>query len=209
VTVLRLLRRRVVAGVLVALAALVLVGCSPLNQGAVTRDRATGRPALVLALCDGEAVEAVQLMSGYGAERRVLWRIEARRPRRITRIVVDEIPPGFVETVARQGSLPRGSTRMVLAADMTGGKAASHSGSFRLDELRTGVLLHNTLASETSEGELRRSARINCSNNLLLALGLPEWSTWAVWAVPLALVCAYVAVKVLRLRRAASATSAP
>lgn len=198
----RALGRHTVTATLVALASIVLVGCSPVNQGAVTKDRATGRPALVLALCDGEAVEAVELerRTTRGAaidEDGVLWRIEARQPRRITRVVVGKVPSGFVEVVPLEtSSLP---TDMALRAEMTGGTAASHGASFELDELRAGVLLKQ-FGQTTSEGELRRSARINCSNNPLLALGLPEWSTWALPAAAIAGVLG-VALLVVRSQR--------
>lgn len=202
----RVLRRHGATCVLVTLASLVLVGCSPVNQGAVTRDRATGRPALVLALCDGEAVKAVELehRDTAGArieEDRVLWRIEARQPRRVTRVVVGQVPSGFTEVVPFQVSpLPM---NMSLGSEMTGGTAASHGAAFERDELRDGVLLENS-GQVTSEGELERSARINCSDNILLRLGFPEWSTWALPAAALAFVLGIALLVGLSQRRRAN-----
>jgi hypothetical protein len=207
----RALQRHTVTIALVALASIVLAGCSPVNQGAVTKDRATGRPALVLALCDGEAVEAVELehRTTRGArveeEDRVLWRIEARQPRRVTRVVVGEVPSGFVEVVSLPVSpLP---PDMSIGAEMTGGSAAQHGHAFERDELRDGALLKQ-FGQATSEGELRRSARINCSNNPLLALGLPEWSTWALPAAAIAGVLG-IALLVGRSRRRRRASRRP
>lgn len=75
--------------VVVAVGSLFLTACSPLDQAAVTRDRATQQPALRLGLCGGETVSAVTLVSqtvrgDEVVDSETLWRIEATEPSRRT-----------------------------------------------------------------------------------------------------------------------------
>ena len=174
-------RWRLVA-VTVLVAVLGLAGCSPANQGAVTLDAATGRPALVTALCEGEGIAAVRLAeatsgAGHYEEGATIWRIEAQPGQRLSRIVVGEVPNGFVETVALDSAdLP---AEMVLAAESDGGGRAiadDLGGFFVRDELEAGVLVQGQ--TTPSEGDLARHARANCSRSLFAQLGLPPWLDW-------------------------------
>jgi hypothetical protein len=174
-------RRRLVT-VVVLVAVVGLVGCSPANQGAVTLDAATGRPALVTALCEGEGIVAVRLAeatsgAGHYEQGATIWRIEAQSGQRLSRIVVGEVPDGFVVTVALDGAdLP---AEMVLAAESDGGGrgiAGDLGGFFVRDELQAGVLVQGQ--TTPSEGDLARHARANCSRGLFAQLGLPPWLDW-------------------------------
>lgn len=166
-----------------AVAALALAGCSPLNQGAVELDEATGRPALVLALCEDEVVERVELRDPtVRGNTRLLWAARADRPRAVERVVVGNVPSGFTEEVPLAEDLP---PRLSLRAEVEGGLASRHGGSFRLAALDE---------REVSMDQLRDHARANCSNNLLDRLGLPRW----LWYFPLGmLVLAGVIIAVL------------
>jgi hypothetical protein len=197
-------RRRLVAVTVVA-AVLGLAGCSPANQGAVTLDAATGRPALVTALCEGEGIAAVRLAeatsaAGHYEEGATIWRIEARRGQRLSRIVVGEVPVGFVETVALDGAeLP---AEMVLAAESDGGgRAIAHDlGGFVVrDELEVGVLVQGQ--TTPSESDLARHARANCSRSLFAQLGLPPWLDWVALGLLVTLAATSGGLMVRRGRR--------
>lgn len=163
--------------VLIALA-FSLTGCSPAEQGAVTRDETSGLPALVLALCDGEGITGVRLneasLDGAVFTRgRDLWAIEAPTPQRLLQFVVGQVPPGFVERVHLDSSLPG---KMVLTAEADGGLGAAHGGYFESEKLRNGILLSG--GREVSADALERAARRNCSDGFLEAMGLPGWLGW-------------------------------
>lgn len=160
---------------------LLLAGCSPLNQGAVTLDEDSQLPELVLTFCDGEGVEAVRLTEarfedGYYEEGRTLWRIETAAPRPIQTVTVGEVPEGFREVVPLSTDLP---DDLVMMAENggTGGIAAEQGGgAFALSELEPGVLHQD--GDRRSAAGLRRDARTNCSSSLFGSLGLPTWLDW-------------------------------
>ena len=162
-----------------AVASVALTGCSPANQGAVTLDAGTSRPALVLALCDDEFVTAVRLNEattdsyGNSQEGAELWRIEAVGPQRLTRFVVGVVPPGFVERKTLPPQLP---PKLLLEAEMAGGLGAFHGSFFEPSDLQAGVLFQE--GRRVSEAELRRAARGNCTSNPAVLVGLPTWVGW-------------------------------
>jgi hypothetical protein len=155
--------------------ALLLAACSPLDQGAVTLDESTQLPKLVMALCDGEGVEAVRLTTVHFdgnvyEEGRALWRIEATKPVPLESVVAGQVPDGFHEVVALPERLPGG---LLMVAETDGGTAARQGGEFRMSELKPGVLMQS--GERTSAASLRRSARMNCSPGVAQSLGLPSW----------------------------------
>lgn len=165
--------RRVLA--LSALAA-TTTACTPADQAALTVDEPTGRPTLVIALCPDEVVEAVRLSvestDEYGSpqEGELLWRVEAEAPERVTQIVAGVAPPGFTEEVAL-ADLPPGR-RMVMVAEVSGGLAAEHgeASSFRITDLAPGRLTQYD--RQVSRDDLVRTAKANCSNTPLGAVGV-------------------------------------
>jgi hypothetical protein len=110
---------------LLAVAITHLAGCSPHDQGAETLDDPTGMPAVVVALCDGERVEAVTLAATLPDDgRQVLWRAEGRSATGGTfSAAVGATPAGFVETTSLAGDLPE--SQLVITADTSGGTAAA------------------------------------------------------------------------------------
>lgn len=183
-----------------AVAALGLTACSPANQGAVTLDAQMAKPALVLALCDGEEVLAVRLSvattsrDGFPEVGDELWRIEAESNQRLTRFVLGEVPPGFVERKSLSPQLP---PRMFFNAETKGGLGGSHGSSFERSELKAGVLVQG--GQRVSEKGLRRSARENCTSNLFVLVGLPGWLGWL--TVPTIALGLLLAVRTIRRRR--------
>lgn len=148
--------------------------CSPADQSAITLDRRTGMPALVLVLCPGEAVRAVELSvaavdaDGYAVEGEVLWRAEAEQPRRATRIIAGVAPTGFVETVPARDISPH--DRLVMTAEVGGGVAGHHGVGFDPRSLSSEEL--QKYGNKTSRADLLRAAKANCSGNPLDAIGL-------------------------------------
>ncbi|KAA0235828.1 MAG: hypothetical protein EDR02_03615 [Actinobacteria bacterium] len=120
-------------GVMISL--VLFSGCSPRNQGEVFRDPESGRPALFVALCEGEEVEAFEVAiegapQGYG----VLWRVE-RGPTAPTvdEVVLGQVPAGFDEVVGLADST---LTRSVeFNAELRGGGAAETGESFHESSL--------------------------------------------------------------------------
>lgn len=160
----------------VGFAVVLLTGCSPLNQGAVTLDETTQLPTLVMTFCDGEGAEAVRLTEarddGNGwYEGRTLWRIEASEPRPVETVVAGDVPEGFREVVALPAELPDDDFVMMAENGGHGMAAEQGSGPFSLSELEPGVLFQD--GTERSLAGLRRDAGINCSDSLFGSLGLP------------------------------------
>lgn len=99
--------------------AVALGACSPADQSAVTLDMATGRPTLILVLCPGEVVSAVELSAaatnadGFAVDGEVLWRATASEPQRVTRIVAGVSPAGFTDAVPERPFEPH--ARLVRA----------------------------------------------------------------------------------------------
>jgi len=159
-----------------------------------------GLPALVLALCEGEGITGVRLYEAsldgvVSTTGRVLWAIEAQTPQPTLRFVVGQVPPGFVERVHLDSSLPG---RMVLTAGAGGGLGAAHGGYFESEELQDGVLLRG--GREVSTDDLDRAARSNCSDGFVEKMGLPGWVGW----VLLAGLASAVGVGVVALGRSVS-----
>ncbi len=184
---------------------LALTACSPAEQAALTLDGASGRPVLVLALCEKETVTSVQLSEATSEGsvyrvRRELWAIEAAEPSRLSRFVVGEVPPGFTERVALDGALPR---EMVLQASVSGGLAAHHGEHFELDDLRAGGLMR--YGRPTSMDVLEDAVKANCGS-FVEGLGLPSWTMGAAIA---ALVAGALSVTLLLARRRSRRLSAP
>ena len=155
---------------------LLLAGCSPENQGAVTLDDDSQLPKLVLAFCDGEGVTAVRLTEArlgdrYYEEGRTLWRIETAAPRPIPTVTAGDVPEGFREVVPLATDLP---DDLVMTAENGGGVAAEQGGGpFSLSELDTGVLIQD--GARASSSDLRRNARTNCGSSFFGSMGLPTW----------------------------------
>ena len=181
-------------------AALGLTACSPANQGAVTLDATTGKPALVLALCDGEGVRAVRLSvattdrDGFLEVGDDLWRIEAEGKQRLTRFVLGEVPPGFVERKPLSIPLP---PSVFFDAETEGGLGGSHGSSFERSKLESGVLLQG--GQRVSEKSLRRSARVNCTSNPFVLVGLPAWLVWV--TAPMIALGLLLGMRTIRRRR--------
>jgi hypothetical protein len=176
-----------------------LSGCSPANQGAVTLDEASGRPALVVALCENERISAVTLSGSdeYGDPTDQRWKIEADEPRPLTRFVVGEVPAGFtVVDPLDEGEL-RGE--MVLEARIDESMALDHGGSFEFDELRSGVLTDG--GSTSTQHELDQAAEANCSNNWLAGVDLPRGPLLALAGALLAFVAGGFVLLMFQLRR--------
>lgn len=164
---------------------LLLSGCSPLNQGAVTLDVPSQLPMLVLSFCNNEGVEAVRLSEatldgGVYEEVRTLWRIEAAQPQVIETVVAGEVPDGFREVVPLTADLPEDLVMMAENA-VDGGTAMEQGGGFfMLSELAPGVLLQDGV--ERTRAGLREDAERNCSSSLFGSLGLPAWLDWVAGA---------------------------
>lgn len=185
---------------IVVLGALLIAGCTPLDQGAITLDEETNRPALVTAFCEGEGLTAVRLTAAivddnFYSEGPVLWRIEASQSQPLRHVIVGETPPAFRETVAFEptADVPN---ELVLVGESEGGTAAEHGGLFERDQLEVGILVQD--GEQISQGSLDRAARLNCSGSLFGSLGLPTWLGWALLAALAA--GAAVALAVLRAR---------
>ena len=178
--------------------ALALTACSPADQAALTLDGASGRPALVLALCEKEAVTSVQLSEATSkgslySVGRELWAIEAAAPSRLSRFVVGEVPPGFTERGALDGALPK---EMVLQASVTGGLAGHHGEHFALEGLRDGTLMR--YGRPISIEALEDAVKANCGG-FLESFGLPGW-TAGVAAGGLIVAMIWVTVPLMRRR---------
>jgi hypothetical protein len=185
--------------------ALALTACSPAEQAALTLNSATGRPVLVLALCEKETITSVRLSeatSNGGVYRvgRELWAIDARAPSRLSRFIVGEVPPGFTETVALVGPLPK---EMVLRASVTGGLAAHHGEHFELEDLRDGTLTR--YGRPTSMDTLEDAVRANCGS-FLESFGVPGWTVGVAVG---ALIAGALSVTVLLVRRRSRRLSIP
>lgn len=167
-------RRRRRRALVVAFAALFFGACSPADQSAVTMDRDSGAPQLVLALCPGETVSAAQVAvaavdaDGYAVDGEVLWRVVAERPLRVQRITAGVTPEGFIEVTSRTDFTSQ--ERLVMTAEVDGGLASSHGVDFDPDTLEVGEL--QQYDQRTSRDDLVRAAKANCSDNPLDALAL-------------------------------------
>jgi len=199
-----------VAGV--GLLVLLLVGCSPLNQGAVTIDSSLRLPMLVMTFCDGEGVRAVRLSearldNGVYEEVRTLWRVEATRPQAIDTVIAGEVPAGFREVIPLPADLP---DELVMMADNAGdgGMAVEQGGGyFRMSELEPGQLLQD--GDDRTLAGLRSDAERKCSSSLFGSLGLPPWLDWVAYAVVgLAVVTGLVLAVRARSRRRAHRANA-
>jgi hypothetical protein len=172
-------RRIVIVGTALG-AVLLLAGCLPENQGAVTLDEDTQLPKLVLTFCEGEGIEAVRLTEarledGYYEEGRTLWRIETAAPRPIPTVTAGDVPEGFREVVPLTTDLP---DDVVMTAETGGGVAAEQGGgAFSVSELEPGVLFQDD--ARASGSDLRHNARTNCSSSLFGSMGLPPALDWA------------------------------
>lgn len=158
---------------------LLLSGCSPANQGAVTLDEESDLPKLVLNFCEGEGVTAVRLTEARFEdefayeEGRTLWRIESTAPRPVPSVVAGEVPDGFEQVVPMPAQLPEA---LVMTAETKGGwarAAEQGGGAFLLSELEPGVLLQEG-TRRSAEG-LRDDTKAVCSSSFFGQLGLPTW----------------------------------
>jgi len=158
--------------------ALVLPGCSPADQGAFTLDETTGRPVLVVALCDGEHITGARLTvpgpEDDGSTVPPLWEVSATKPTEVDRIVAGTAPPDFVETVGPLTEVPPGT--LIFDVEVDGGLAGGHGGFVEPAELEQGRL--SRYGRSITLGELQRAARSNCEGDpVLVALGLAVLAT--------------------------------
>jgi hypothetical protein len=119
-------------------------------------------PTVVVALCDGERVEAVTLAATLPDHRRqVLWRADGRSARGgMFSATVGATPAGLVETTPLTGELPE--SQLVITADTSGGRAAGSQNVFTVDELEPGVLNDPYIGTDDTLHALEVRATRNC-----------------------------------------------
>jgi ankyrin repeat protein len=150
-------KRHGIVGLL--LTVVVLTGCSPNNQAKVVSDPSSGEPMLLVALCDGEQIQAAQLAIpnapvGYG----VFWRIERQDPETpLDQVVLGQVPTGFAETIAFDSAFDSSLTQsreLEFTAELRGGAAMEAGTRFRWNALRE--------PTDDDLSTLRAAAEHNC-----------------------------------------------